>query len=417
MMPADQEAHQRAAALRRMKRLPLFLLLLMAALFFATAWRTGPWSGWIHAFAEAAMVGALADWFAVVALFRHPLGLPIPHTAIIPRRKNEIGQNLATFIADHFLDPQAVRSKLESVNLACQAALWVQTPLGQSRVVDSALGILTWSTKAWKEAGFKQFLKRFSRHQLQRIDFSPLLGRTLDWLVHDGRHQQLLTQVLRYGVVLLSEHGDTLRSNVQQESPWWMPGFVDDRIVKQMLERVENLLLQMSLDPQHPVRLELNSQVERWASELQNSPELKRAADQLRQSALDNKPLHDYLYALWSDLVTNLEEDIARPDSMVRQELAQFLHGLASELAQDEDMQAVVNRWLVNSAVVLVGDNRHAIASLVSDTVAGWDARDTSERVELAIGKDLQFIRINGTLVGGLVGLVIHAFYIWGPGG
>lgn len=404
----------KALRLRRMKRLPLLLLFLMLALLLLTLRRPEVWAGWVHAFAEAGMVGALADWFAVVALFRHPLGLPIPHTAIIPRRKNEIGQNLANFIADHFLHPVVVRSKLESINLALQAAIWLKTPAGHQRVVHSAVSLLRWMAGAWREDSVRNFVRRLSRDQLERVDFAPLLGSTLDWLMRDGRHQKLLTQALRYAVIVLHDHRETIRGNVQKESPWWLPGFVDDRIVQQMLDRIETLLLQMSLDPDHPVRNDFDRVMAHWTDELRTSPELRRAAENLRQAALQNENLQEYLFELWMGLVAGVESDLQSSESAIREQLGHFISGLAIELAGDAEMQLVVNRWLVDSSVAIVEDNRHAMASLISDTVNSWDGQETSQRVELAIGHDLQYIRINGTLVGGLVGLAIHALnYFW----
>jgi uncharacterized membrane-anchored protein YjiN (DUF445 family) len=404
----------KAARLRRMKRLPLLLLFIMVFLFLLTQRRPELWAGWVHAFAEAGMVGALADWFAVVALFRHPLGIPIPHTAIIPRRKNEIGQNLARFIAEHFLHPAVVRSKLESTNLAQQAANWLRTPAGHQQVVQSAAGLLRWMAGAWREDSVRAFVRRVSRQQLERIDFAPLLGNMLDWLLQAGRHQELLTQALRYAVIVLHDHRDTIRGNVQKESPWWLPGFIDDRIVRQMLDRIETLLFQMSLDPDHPVRNDFSEVLTRWTTELKSSPQLRRATEHLRHAALENENLQEYLFGLWMDLVAGVETDLQRTDSSIRGQFGQFVGSFADELTGDAEMQAVVNRWLVDSAVAVVEDNRHAIASLISDTVSGWDAQDTSERVELAIGHDLQYIRINGTLVGGLVGLALHALdFLW----
>jgi len=404
----------KAARLRRMKRLPLFLLFLMLVLFLITRQRPEPWAGWVLAFAEAGMIGALADWFAVVALFRHPLGLPIPHTAIIPRRKNEIGASLARFVADNFLHPDAVQNKLESVNLAEKMAHWLQTNAGRERVVDSAVSLLSWMTGAWREQSVRRFVKRLSRDQIERLDLAPLLGRAMDWLLQDGRHQQVLTQALRYAVILLHDNRETIRGNVQRESPWWLPGFVDDRIVQQMLDRIETLLLQMSLDPDHPVRSDFDEVLQRWSSELRQSAELRRAAEAFKQAALENEALQEYLYELWMSLVAGIDADLQSPESTIRNELAKFVGDVATGLREDTEMQALVNRWLVDSAVAIVEDNRHAMASLISDTVDSWDADETSQRVELAIGHDLQYIRINGTLVGGLVGLLIHALTLLG---
>jgi len=253
-----------------------------------------------------------------------------------------------------------------------------------------------------------------SRGQIERLDLAPLMGNILDWLVQGGRHQQVLTQALRYAVILLHDHRETIRGNVQRESPWWLPGFIDDRIVQQMLNRIETLLLQMSLDPDHPVRSDFDRILRDWAGELRTSAELHRAAEEFKRAALDNEDLQDYLYGLWMNLVDGMETDLQSGDSAIRAQLGAFVSSLARELSVDSDMQALVNRWLVDSAMALLEDNRHAVASLVSDTVASWDGDETSERVELAIGHDLQYIRINGTLVGGLVGVIILAFkHFW----
>jgi uncharacterized membrane-anchored protein YjiN (DUF445 family) len=303
-----------------------------------------------------------------------------------------------------------VQQKLESINLALRTAVWLQSPPGHERVVQTMANLLGWMAGAWQESSVRQFVKRMSRGQIERLDVAPLMGNILDWLVQGGRHQQVLTQALRYAVILLHDHRETIRGNVQRESPWWLPGFIDDRIVQQMLNRIETLLLQMSLDPDHPVRGDFDRILRDWADDLRTSPELHRAAEEFKRAALENENLQDYLYGLWMNLVHGMETDLQSGDSAIRAQLGSFVASLAHELEVDRDMQALVNRWLVDSSIALLEDNRHAVASLVSDTVASWDGDETSERVELAIGHDLQYIRINGTLVGGLVGLAIHAF-------
>lgn len=395
-----------------MKHLALLLLALMAALFFITLDRPEAWAGWMNAFAEAGMVGAFADWFAVVALFRHPLGIPIPHTAIIPKRKNEIGENLAGFVAEHFLHPEVVRTKLESVNLARKTALWLNSPTGQQRALDLGTRLARWLLVSLNEQRVRHFIGRLGSRQLAAVNPAPLLGRTLDWLVEDGRHQEVLTQSLRFVLVLLHENREKIRGNVQRGSPWWMPGFVDDRIVVQMLDRIETLLLEMSLDSEHALRGDFNRWLVRWANDLQHSPDWLEWGESLRDSLPANRGLQDYLYRLWSDLSVRLAADLDSPESEIRGQMAGLLASVSEELATDEAMQSWVNDWLVDSAVSVVENNRQSIASLISDTVKSWDAMETSDRIEAAIGRDLQFIRINGTLVGGLVGLAIHAVKI-----
>jgi uncharacterized membrane-anchored protein YjiN (DUF445 family) len=399
----------KALQLRRMKRIPLLLLCLMALLFALTLHSPASWAAWLHAFAEAGMVGALADWFAVVALFRHPLGLPIPHTAIIPNRKNDIGESMTRFVADHFLEPEVVRKKLQNTNLAAFVVSWLKSDKGRQSVGELTTAVLRWALGALHEKRVRRFLSRLSSKQLADVSLAPLLGNTLDWLVRGQRHQQILTQVLRYTIVLVHDNREAIRAKVQKESPWWLPGFVDDRILKKMLERIEHQLFEMALDQEHPLRDQFSGWVQNLAHDLKNSPEHRRLGDDFKQQLLENDELQDYLYGLWRELAGNIEADIEKPESVIRQHVGQWLGNVAEELDSDPDMQAWVNTWLVNAITLVVGRNSAQIASLISDTVRSWDGMDTSRRVELAIGRDLQFIRINGTLVGGLVGLLIHA--------
>ncbi|MDX2429206.1 MAG: DUF445 domain-containing protein [Xanthomonadales bacterium] len=403
----------KALQLQRMKRIPLLLLCLMAVIFVLTLHSPYTWAAWLHAFAEAGMVGALADWFAVVALFRHPLGLPIPHTAIIPNRKNDIGESMSRFVADHFLEPEVVRKKLQSTNLAIFVVNWLKSDKGRRSVEELSVAVLRWALGALHEKRVRRFLSRLSSKQLANISLAPLLGNTLEWLVRGQRHQQILTQVLRYTIVMVHDNRDAIRDRVQKESPWWLPGFVDDRILKTMLERIEHQLFEMALDQDHKLRGKFNQWVQKLAHELKNNPEYQRMGDDFKQQLLDNDELQDYLYGLWRELAGSIETDIEKPDSVIRQHVGQWLDNVAEELDNDPDMQTWVNAWLVNAITLVVGRNSAQIASLISDTVKSWDGMDTSRRVELAIGRDLQFIRINGTLVGGLVGLLIHAVKLY----
>jgi uncharacterized membrane-anchored protein YjiN (DUF445 family) len=263
---------------------------------------------------------------------------------------------------------------------------------------------------ALHEARVRQFIGRLGSRELARFDLAPLLGRALDWLIEGGRHQEVLTQSLRFALVALHDNRDRIRANVKRGSPWWLPGFVDDRILVQMLDRIETLLLELSLDPDHPLRGDFNGWVGRWAQALQHDSEYQRWGEALKLDLLENEALQDYLYRLWADIVSGLEADLADPDSRFSAELARLTDSLAGELESDPEIQDWVNRWLVELAVTAVDENRMGISSLISDTVRSWDAVETSLRIEQAIGRDLQFIRINGTLVGGLVGLAIHAF-------
>ena len=392
-----------------MKILPLLLLALMAMLFALTLHRPEAWAGWVNAFAEAGMVGALADWFAVVALFRHPLGIPVPHTAIIPRRKDEIGDNLARFVAENFLQPEVVATRLASVNLAANAANWLDSPTGRARAVDLLARIGRSVLGLFGDEEVRAFSGRLAKRQLDRLEPAPLMGRTIDWLIEDGRHQAVVTQALRIALVTLHDNHDRIRGAVQRGSPWWMPGFIDDRIMVQLLDRIETVLLELSLDPGHALRRDFDRWARARADELQNSGEYRAWGERLKADLADNEALLEYLASLFEAFAEGVRADLDDRDSPLRVELERLVGNFARELARDPDMQLWVDGWLQESAVALVEEHRGAFASLISETVRSWDARETSRRVEAAIGTDLQYIRINGTLVGGLVGILIHA--------
>lgn len=403
---------QKEDQLRKMKRIPLFLLFLMVILFAVTLHHPASWAAWLHAFSEAGMVGALADWFAVVALFRHPLGLPIPHTAIIQNRKDDLGESMSMFVAEHFLEPSVVRKKLQTVNLAEFAISFLKSENGRRTIKDFSASVISWSLGALHEQRVRRFLRRLSRKQLAKANLAPLLGHTLEWLIRGQRHQQMLTQVLQYAIVQLHDNRDAIREKVQQESPWWLPGFIDDKIMKKLLERVEQQLFEMALDPDHSMRNQFNDWAQKLAHDLQHSRDMERWGDRFKQQILENDELQDYLYGLWKELANSIEKDLENPASVIKQQLGDWMTSIAAELDADPDMQVWVNNWLNDAITNVVTRNSEQIASLISDTVKSWDGKDASRRVELAIGRDLQFIRINGTLVGGMVGLIIHAVKI-----
>ncbi|GAB4199515.1 MAG: DUF445 domain-containing protein [Wenzhouxiangellaceae bacterium] len=395
-----------------MRLIPLALLMLMAVIYFATlTLAQGGWP-WLHAFAEAAMVGAMADWFAVSALFRHPLGLPIPHTAIIPRRKDEIGASLAYFVAENFLVDGALRPKVEDWRPAARLAVWLQDPAARDQLAGYALRLADWLFHTVDEAVPRQFLLNLFNEQFDDEQLSRYAGHTLEWMIKDGRHQDVLTLGLRAIAAQLRQHRLDIRLHVRAGSPWWMPGFVDDRIVIQMLNRVEDLLLAMAEDPHHELRQQYHQQVQQWVDDLQQG----RHGDWFAswRERLSQQPvMQQYLAVLWRELGQLIRQAAESPQSRWRQQLTGLLAGFATQLRADEKMQSLLDHWLGEALVAVVSGNRHEIASLISDTIASWDTVSTSRLIELQIGADLQFIRINGTLVGGLIGLLLHAISFW----
>ncbi len=393
-----------------MKIIPLVLLALMAGVFMATLpWGRTGWQGYFHAFAEAAMIGALADWFAVTALFRRPMGLPIPHTAIIPARKDEIGRSLARFVSDNFLTPQAIRRRLAETSLAGHLTRWLQEPAVQKRASGLALGFAAWLTGTVRSQDVRDFLRRLGERQLHSLNPAPLAGQALAFLIRDGRHQKLFTVLLRQLVIHLNDNREEIRRRVADGSPWWMPGFIDDRMVVQMIDRIEGQLLEMTLDPDHDMRQHFSDWLADLAHRLETDPEYREMGEAMKKKLLTNPVLTDYAAGLWSDLTARLEDAAENPDDPLRAEIERLLANTARELESDPAMRARVDGWLELALVTVVAENRNAISGLISDTVGTWDAQATARRVELEIGKDLQYIRVSGTIVGGLIGITIHA--------
>lgn len=394
-----------------MKRLPLALLILMAVTYVLSWGLSGPWV-WVNAFSEAAMVGALADWFAVTALFRHPLGIPIPHTAIIARRKNEIGESLARFVAENFLQAEVLEQRLRSRDLSRIVINWLKQVKNRRQLTASMLSLWCWLMDAVGEQRVRDFTTRLLQRQSASIDVAKVAGQALEILTSKGRHQEIFTQALRFAIVALHENQERIRGRVQHESPWWMPGFVDDKIVGELLQRIESLLFEMVLDPAHELRQRFDLQLEQLTQDLQGLPEYQQLGEKIKQDFMQNVSIQEYLLQLWNDLAERLKIAEGDPESTIHKRLDKLLLNLVDELEADPDMRDLLNQWLSAAIVRIVSENRESVSGLISDTVQSWDADTTSQRVELAIGRDLQFIRINGTLVGGLVGIVLLALHL-----
>lgn len=402
---SELEQHLR---LQQMKRLPLLLLALMAALYVYSLGEADWWL-WLHAFAEAAMVGALADWFAVTALFRHPLGLPIPHTAIIAKRKDEIGASMASFVAENFLQAEVLSDRLKNRDLATLIINWLQQPTNRQKLVSNTLALSSWAMSMIGEERVRAFVHRLLQRQSANLDLAKAAGSTLEFLTKNDRHQEILTQTLRFGIVALNDNKERIRLKVQNESPWWMPGFVDDKIVGQLLDRIESLLFEMALDQEHELRQRFDLQLEKLIVELRESEDYRQLGEKIKQDFLENTSLQDYLLQLWSELAEKLKAAETDPEASIHKSMNQLIQTVVLELQSDSAMRELVNQWLNAAIVRVVSENREAVSGLISDTVQAWDPATTAQRVELAIGRDLQFIRINGTLVGGLVGICLHA--------
>lgn len=405
-----REASQ-AVRLKSMKRLATGMLLLMAGVFIVShIYRPLlPWLAWVEAFAEAAMVGALADWFAVTALFRHPMGLPVPHTAIIPRRKDELGENLARFVRENFLIGAALQPRLANLDAASRAGDWLAKAPNARRVSADAGAFLQWLLATLDSEALRDFLRENLHLELRQLQVAPLVGRVLDLLTRNNHHQALMDLAVRIARQHLEENRVLIRIRIDEKSPWWLPGFVDQEIFDKIVAEVESVLDAIGSDPEHDARKRFNEGVQSFIDALKNDPETIERGEEIKNELLDHPLVQQYLSGLWQHVSAFLLRQSGEPESMLRQRFESGLMSFGEALRYDPELRDQINEWLNDAILRIVRNYQEEIASVISETVRSWDSDVTSRRVELAVGRDLQFIRINGTIVGGIAGLTIYA--------
>mgnify|MGYP001157976420 FL=1 len=405
-----------------MKRLALGLLL-AAALLYALATALAPrhagW-GYLAAFAEAAMVGAIADWFAVVALFRHPLGLPIPHTAIIPSGKDRIGENLAGFIATHFLATEQVLDKLREFDAAGRLAGWLARPANADRVGRQLAGVGRWAVQALDDAHVRRFVADLARRGLGQVEVARLSGQLLEAMTHERRHQELLDGVLAHLARLLGQDSvqdvitETIAREIRALKYVGLDQVAARLATRKVVVVVARTIIDMADDPAHSLRQRFDDMVADYVTRLKDEPALRERGERLKRELLDNPALGAWVNQLWSELLAWLQADMGREDSSIRRHIAQATRTLGERLAGDAAVRAWINEELQAGAPRLIERYREDIRRYIAARVQAWDATEMTAELERHIGRDLQFIRINGTLVGGLVGLVIHAAtHLW----
>ncbi|MEM7280111.1 MAG: DUF445 domain-containing protein [Pseudomonadota bacterium] len=407
--PSDQDA-LKLKRLRTMKLIATGMLVLMAVIF-VFALRLEPqygWLGYVKAFAEAAMVGALADWFAVTALFKHPMGLPIPHTAIIPKRKDEIGESLARFIEKHFLTEDAFLPRVRNVNFGHKIGSWLEKPRNAERLGDDGRALFVWILNSVDNDALRKFMRENLSMTLRQVEIAPVLGRLLSLLTAENHHQGIVDALVRAARRQLRANKYKIRAKIDDESPWWLPGFVDREIYDKIVHEVENLIQRIGDDDNHEARQKFNEAIEKLVGSLKTDPKLIARAEELKNELLSHPAVEKYLSNLWEHIQLHLLGELEEDDSNLNKKIRSGVTRLGLALQENPEMQIQVNNWAVSSLSHLIENYRTEISGIVADTVKRWDGKATSDRVEIAVGRDLQFIRINGTLVGGIVGVTIY---------
>lgn len=409
-LPTANEAEMRRD-LRHMKIVATGLLALMVVVFIvALRLETNyPWMGFVKAFAEAAMVGALADWFAVTALFRHPLGAPIPHTAIIRRNKDRIGASLGNFVENNFLTPEVVATKLETMDAPKRIAEWLAEEGNAEEIAHRITTMIPEILHALRHDDVQRFLEENIASRVRALEVAPIAGNLLSALTANNRHQFLLDEALKVAERILNDNKDFIRRKIEEESPWYVPKFVDDRIYDVIISKAEQILHEVNLEPEHELRQKFHLATQDFIYNLRHSDEYRQKIETLKEELLENPIVRQYFSSLWADVKRRIIEDAELPNSNIRRQINESLRSLSESLLHDESIRNRINLWLQGILLSVIISRKSEISSVISDTVKKWDADTMSDRVELYIGRDLQFIRINGTLVGGMVGLTIYA--------
>ena len=405
---SDPEERQRQ--LDRMKLRATGLLVFMGALFLVARILEPryAWLGYIRATAEASLVGGIADWFAITALFRHPLGVPIPHTAIIPSRKDKIGRSLGNFVQNNFLSPEVLAAKLRAAQISRRAAEWLAQPDNARKAAQNLGSVLQSAGAVVRDEDVHALLDRSVVEPLRRMPIAPVLSKGLELLTVDNRHQQLLDRVISGLTTLVAENEELIRERIREESPWWVPEMVDEKIHRKVLGGIERTLFEVGADPDHQLRHQFDQLLMEWIVQLQESPEVRARAEAIKQQILDPETSGRLAASIWREV----KEALGRSDSGqggAIDAVSRGLTALAGAALEDEALLDKVDGWVSGAVLRVVDQHRHEVGQLIAQTVSAWNPEETSRRIELLVGRDLQFIRINGTLVGGLVGLILYS--------
>lgn len=410
-VPISKEDPNKQIQLDRMKRRAAGLLVVATVVFFVTALfeRQYPWLGYVRATAEAAMVGGLADWFAITALFRHPLGIPIPHTAIIPSRKDRIGRSLGGFVQNNFLSREVIAARLEGLHIAERIARWISDPTNSGRIAHHVATGLAGAAAVLRDEDVQAMIDRALVTRVRKTQVAPVLGNVLSLLTAENRHQELLDEALRLIAEGVTRNEELIRQRIREESPWWLPEAVDDRIHDKVLLAIENTLRQVAADPSHPLRERFDRALHDFIEKLRTSPELSARAEEIKEDMLENPAVRQFSASIWGDAKRALARYADRKETDPPGAVEQGLMRLGHAVQADAELMAKVDHWILDAVLYAVEQFRGEVAQLISYTVGQWDAEETSKKIELQIGKDLQYVRINGTLVGGLVGLILYS--------
>jgi uncharacterized membrane-anchored protein YjiN (DUF445 family) len=408
LSPAEAE---KRSGLRRMKAAATAALAVATVVYVVARWQSGRgavWAGYLEAAAEAAMIGALADWFAVTALFRRPLGLPIPHTAIIPHRKEALGRSLGEFVGENFLSESVVRGRLRAVGLSSRLGAWLAEPAHAERVAREAGGMIRGALSVLDDGKVRQTLTDTLTRRLEAIPAGPPAGRLLARYVEADAHRPLADLLTQRAVDWLEDHPEAIELAVESEAPGWTPRFIDERLARRVHRELLRVARAVRDEPNHAARRAIDAYLAKLADDLAKDPEVMASADRFKNELLTHPATEGAAVAAWAALRRMILEGFTDDDGDLRGRLAEAVRSLGQRLTEDAQLRERADSWVESAAVYVVSTYRSEITALITDTVNAWDPEETSRKIEIQIGRDLQFIRINGTVVGALAGLLIY---------
>jgi uncharacterized membrane-anchored protein YjiN (DUF445 family) len=354
------------------------------------------------------MVGALADWFAVTALFRHPLGLPIPHTAIIPTKKDALGDSLGDFVGENFLSEDAVRARLAGVAISARVGTWIAQPENADRITaelaTAARGVVT----VLRDEDVQEVIEQVLVRKLLEKPIGPPLGTVLQGVLADGSHRRLVDLVIDRAYDWISANQEMVLRIVQDRAPSWSPRFVDSLIADRVFLEVQNFAWAVKTDPEHPLRKAVDTFLVEFATDLQNDAETIEKAERIKFQIVEQPEVQRFIGQAWGTVKGLILDAAADPSSALRTRVRDGLVAFGERLDADPELRGKIDGWIADAAGYVVRHYRHEITTLITDTIAKWPAEETSRKIELQVGRDLQFIRINGTVVGALAGLLIY---------
>lgn len=410
---ADSAADaERRRGLRRMKAVALGFLLGATVIFLVCTWAQShgadPWVGYVRAAAEAGMVGALADWFAVTALFKHPLGIPIPHTAIIKRKKDQLGEGLSSFVRENFLSAENVETKLRDADVASRTGKWLAEPVNAERVSAEALTVLRVFVEMLRDEDVQQVLDRMIVKRIAEPQWGPPIGRVLASLLEEGRQEALIQLLADRAFQWSLNAGEVIERVIERDSPTWSPRWVDgligDRIHRELMDFTDKV----RRDPNHELRRSATKFLFEFASDLQNDEATILKAENVKQQVMARDEVTKAAETAWNAAKRILLESVDDPDSTLRARITDSVVHIGESLRDDADLRQKVDGWIIRAAQHVVSHYGAEITTIITDTIERWDAEEASRKIELHVGRDLQFIRINGTVVGSLAGLIIY---------